>query len=535
MHDGHEESGMKVRKQRGPTFRLRGGRRAAAVLAGVLGAVGLTACGGGGDGASASPSDTLTVAIGGAYPTSFELNAQCSSPIFQLAYEPLIRISRTGGYEPGIAESWEYSKNNTVFTMKIRDGVKFQDGTDVTVKSVVDTLNYYKSVPGVNDGFIKPWTVSAQGDDSVRISYDEPFIGIEGVLSDNGNCNNGMIISEAGLKEPEKLKTEMFGAGPYEYVASESEAGDHYTFKPNPNYYEKSRQNWAKIVLRVIADPNTAFNALATGQVQVDLTGGDAIVSQARAKGFDVTEAPAYGIAMMVWDRDGEISKPLGDVRVRRAMALALDRDSIAKAVGPEAKPQDQFAMLNLTGYDANLPSKYTYDVDEAKRLMSEAGYPDGFSVTMATNSDDVGVNTAATAAVDQLSKIGIKIDLKSVAGMNFFSEFAAKKYALGAVSYGLFGDLPYDAYRLYKLPYSAVWNPFGSTDPDLDEAYRALTTSSESTLEENAVSFNEVMTSKTWYIPIAYAPQFAFSKGVDIGSAEPLGQFAVPSWKPKN
>ena len=51
-----------------------------------------------------------------------------------------------GGYEPGIVGSWEYSKNNTVFTMKIRHGIKFQDGTDVTAKSVVDTLNYYKSL-----------------------------------------------------------------------------------------------------------------------------------------------------------------------------------------------------------------------------------------------------------------------------------------------------------------------------------------------------------------------------------------------------
>jgi peptide/nickel transport system substrate-binding protein len=528
---------VKVCKQDASIRQVRRGRRlAAATLAMILGTIGLAACGGSNKAGSPSSSGTLTVAIGAAYPTSFELNAQCSSPIFQLAYEPLIRVSPSGGYEPGIAESWKYSSNNTVFTMKIRKGIKFADGTDVTPKSVVDTLNYYKSVPGVNDGFIKPWTVAAQGADSVQISYDQPFLGIEQILSDNGNCNNGYIISESGLKAPDKLKTQMFGAGPYEYVASDSQAGDHYTFKRNPDYYDKSRQKWAKIVLRVIADPNTAFNALATGQVQVDMTGGDTIVTQAKSKGFDVNEAPAYGISIMVWDRAGQISKPLGDVRVRRAMALALDRDSIAKAVGPEAKPQDQFAITNLTGYDPNMESKYTYDLDQAKQLMSDAGYPDGFSVTMETNSDDAGVNTAASAAVDQLAKIGIKIHLKSVAGMNFFTEFAAKKYALGAVSYGLFGDLPYDAYRLYKLPYSAVWNPFGSTDPDLDQAYEALTTSSESTLEENAKKFNDVMTSKVWYIPIVYAPQFVFSKGIDVGSAEPLGQFTVPgAWNPKN
>ena len=163
-------------------------RRAAALLVGALAAAVLTACGGGAGGSSAASKDTLTVALPGWTPQSFDLPTNCSSPIFELAYEPLIRISATGGYEPGIAESWEYSDNNTVFTMKIRDGVKFADGTDLTVDSVLDTLNYYKSVPGLNDGFLKPLTFEAEGTDSVRVSYDEPFRGMEAFFSSNGTA-----------------------------------------------------------------------------------------------------------------------------------------------------------------------------------------------------------------------------------------------------------------------------------------------------------------------------------------------------------
>jgi peptide/nickel transport system substrate-binding protein len=511
----------------------RGLRWARSVSAGVLAVALLAACSGGG-GDSSSTAGTLTVAI--TYPpASFELNNGCSSEVFQLAYEPLIRISHTGGYEPGIAESWEYSEDNTAFTMKIRDDIKFHDGTDVTVDSVVDTLNYYKSVPGLNKGFIEPWTVKAIGDDSVQISYDEPFLGIEGVLSDNGNCNNGMIISEAGLKDPEKLKTEMFGAGPYEYVADESDPGSHYTLKPSPNYYDKSRQNWDKIVLRVMSDPTTAFNALATGQVQVSLVGGDTLVSQAREKGFDVTESTAYGMSLVVFDTNGEVATPLADLRVRRAIAMALDRDGIARAAGPEAEPLDQIAQIGLTGYDPDLPSRYTYDLDEAKRLMAEAGYPDGFKVTMIWSNEDVPVKTPLTAAVDQLAEIGIKIDLKDSTFAEQASMIATKKYPLGAFSWGLYGDLPYQAYRLYRLPYAEIFNPFHNVDPDIEKAYEALTTSSDSTLEENSRLFNEAMTAKAWVIPIASLPQFAFSEGIDIGSAEPLGYYAISTWKPKS
>jgi peptide/nickel transport system substrate-binding protein len=509
--------------------RRRGGW-VAALVAAVVGILLLAACGssssgGGSGGASSSSSDTLTIGIVGDSPTSFGLNEECSSPIFQFAYEPLIRVSPKGEYEPGIAESWQYSKNNTVFTMKIRTGIKFQDGTDVTAKSVVDTLNYYKSVPGLNDGYIKPWTVDAQGADSVQISYADPFIGIETILADSGNCNNGMIISAAGLKEPDKLKTQMFGAGPYVYDASQSEPGDHYTYTPNANYYDKSRQNWKKVVLRVIADPNTALNALASGQIQVDMSGGASLAGQARSKGYDVSVLRKSAIALMLWDRGGELTKPLGDVRVRRAMALALDRDSIAKAVGPDVTPQDQFTLTGFTGYDAALPSKYSYNVDEAKQLLSQAGYPDGFSMTLEVNSD----------AVDQLGKIGIKVTLQAAPNTSFFTDFAAKKYSAGAVSYGLYGVLPGDAYRLYKSPFSDVWNPFRSVDPEIEQAYQALVTSADSTFEENAKKFNEAMTAKVWYVPVVTIPQFVFSKGIEIGSADPWGSFAVTAWKPKS
>ena len=510
-------------------------RKAAALLVGALAAAVLTACGGGAGGTSGASSDTLTVALPGYTPQSFDLPMNCSSPIFELAYEPLIRISATGGFEPGIAESWKYSNNNTVFTMKIRDGVKFADGTDLTAESVLDTLNYYKSVPGLNDGFLKPLTFAAEGTDSVRVSYKEPFRGMESLFSSN-QCNNGLIISAAGLKDPEKMKTDMFGAGPYTYVASESEPGDHYTYTPNPNYFDKSRQHWKKIVMRVIGDPNTAFNALATGQVQVDMTGGEALHGQAESKGFDITDQGPWGAAIFVWDRAGEISKPLADVRVRQAMALALDRDNLAKVVGPLTKPLDQFGLPGMAGADPNLPSKYTYDVEKAKQLMAEAGYSDGFSVTMLVNSDDVEAKNAVVASVDQFAKIGIELKLKNVPETTFFSELGSKKYALGAASWALIGDVPANADRLYKLPYSAVLNPFLSEDPDLEKAYEELQAADDSTAEDAAKHFNDVMTAKAWYIPISYSQRYMYSKGVEVSTANTggAGTFDVPSWKPK-
>lgn len=517
------------RSVRGP----RRSRKVAAFVVGVVSAASMAACGGE-SGSSPTSSDTLTIAIPEhSAPASFDLTTTCSSPTMFLAYEPLIRVSQTGEYVPGIAESWSYSNNNTVFTMKIRSGVKFADGTDVTRDSVLDTLKYYQSVPGLNDGFLKPLTIEAEGEDAVRISYEEPFRGLEPLFANDGNCNNGLIVSEAGLKDPSKFKTEMFGAGPYQYLADESEPGDHYTYTPNPHYYDTSRQHWDKIVMRVVGDPNTAFNALVSGQVQVNMVGGEQFLEQAESQGLEATPRDAWGTAIMTWDRDGAMVEALADVRVRQAMGFALDRESIANAVGAASEPLDQFGIPGLVGADPDLPTKFTYDPERAKELLSEAGYPDGFSATMLTNSQDPDAQTAVAAAVEQLAQVGIKIDIKSSPESTFYGDIGTKDYPLGAVSWGLLGDVPFDADRLYKLPYSAVWNPFSSTDDDLTEAYEDLATSSESELERNAIAFNEVMTEKAWYIPITHTTRFVYSKGIDVGKAGPIGEFDVASWKP--
>ena len=519
----------------GPATRRRPKIRrpvAAAFSAVLLGVLPLAACGSGDEGGAGAASDTLTIAFSPG-PANLDLPTNCQTPMFHLSYEPLIRVSKDGTYEPGIAESWEYSDNNTVFTMKIRQGVKFADGTDLTVQSVVDTLNYYKGTPGLNQGYLKPLTIEAVDDTTVRISYAEPFFGMETLLANDGECNNGMIVSAAGLEDPEKMKTDTFGAGPYVYDVDASEPGDHYVFEKNENYYQPSRQHWNEVVVRIINDPNTAFNALATGQVQVNMTGGELLVDRAKSQGFDVSEGLALGTGAMLFDRQGEVSGPLGDERVRQAMAYALDRESIAKVVGPYSQPLDQFSIPDLPGHDPDLPTAYTYDVAKAEALLAEAGYPDGFPVTMFINSEDANGKTALTAAVEQWAKIGIDVTIAEEGGSSYYATLASKKYAMGGASYALLGDTYFDAVRLYKAPYSDVWNPFRSTDPELDAAYSALATADESTIEEASRDFNQLMTAKAWYIPISFSYSYVFSKDIEIGTASPLGQFDVANWQP--
>lgn len=513
-------------KSRSRAPRRRG--RFLAIAAAV--AVALTGCttGGGGD---SSASSTLTIAIGAA-PPSLALPTNCSGPEYSLAYEPLIRVGADGQYAPGIAKSWEYSENNTVFTMQIRQGVKFADGTDLTAQSVVDTLNYYKETPGINQGYVTPLTVTAPSDDVVEISYAEPFIGMETLLAADGECNNGLIISEAGLDDPEAMKNATFGAGPYVLDTAQTVTGDRYTYTPNPHYFDESRQAWEKIVLKVISDPNTAFNALATGQVQVDMTGGANLVKEVESKGLDVTKGLTLGVGIMLYDREGVLVPALAEQGVRQAIAYALNRDEIATALGPTVDPFNQFAIPGLTGYDESIG--YDTDLDKAKELMAEAGYADGFELTVLTSSTDPAGLTATQAITSQLAEIGITVTVKQPPAGQEYPELATKQYPAGIWSYTLLGDTYFDAVRLYKAPYSDTWNPFRSTDPDLDAAYNALATAPPDQVEALSVEFNNVMTEKAWFIPIALTYNYVFSKGIEIGTTSQIGQFDYASWVPK-
>ena len=105
-----------------------GARAYLGAAATVAAALVLSACGG--PASTTTPSDTLTIAVSQA-PQGLTLPTNCTSPIFQLTYDPLIKVDKNGEYAPNLATSWEYSDNNTTFTMKIRDGVKFADGSEL--------------------------------------------------------------------------------------------------------------------------------------------------------------------------------------------------------------------------------------------------------------------------------------------------------------------------------------------------------------------------------------------------------------------
>jgi peptide/nickel transport system substrate-binding protein len=423
----------------------------------------------------------------------------------ELAYAPLLDKDAKGNLVPGLATKWgwEPGAEGKRFDLTIRHGAMFADGEPVTATAVANSLNYFaKNGSGPTAASYTTWKVSAKGDDEVVIETSQP----SPILADLLTPYNvgGNIMSPKGLADPASLATATFGAGPYIYDAAQSVAGDHYTYTPNKNYYDHDKVKFDKVVVKVVSNNNSALQALRSGQI--DLFMGDPTqVDSAKRANMTVMSAPSGFCALFLIDWKGTLVPALGSQKVRQALNYAIARPAIAKAVfGDLAKPLDQ---PNTPGWDAwspSLQSAYAYDVDKAKQLLKEGGYPNGFTMNIVYTAFEPSSTKAIQAVVQQLSKIGVTVNLT---GASNFTELngmlASKKFSGFAMMWG--GQTQFANTNELWQPSSSA-NFFRNSIDGLDSAFHAYLTSTLATREATAQAVQKVIVDQAVTVPIALA-----------------------------
>jgi peptide/nickel transport system substrate-binding protein len=504
-------------------------------LAPLIGGSTLAACGGGASSTGAGSTDaTLTVALG-LDPQSLDpgKNGNGGQNIVDwLSYEPMIRLNTDGTFSPGLATEWGYvGKGNTAFQMTIRTDAKFADGATVTAQSVADTINHYVANPGPLSHFMTGvQKAEATDEKTVLVSLSEPNPLLPVVFSQAANW--GDVISPAGLASPEKLATQTFGAGAYVLDPQQTVAGDHYTFTPNEHYYDQDAIHWDKVVVRVLPDTNTAFQALQSGQVQVDMNADGDQIKQADSAGIDVIDGPGHVQAMFIMDRAGDVQPALGDLKVRQALNYAVDREAIAKVMGAGFTPTAQISPVGNDGHDPALDDTYDYDPAKAKQLLAEAGYPDGFEIN-ALSMSLFDTDTLSQAVASQLEAVGVKMNVTSVgADLNkLIAEMATKKYS--TVMFNAGTDMYTNALQNFASPASPL-NPFASQGDEVMGAFKTLSTSSEDQIGDAAVALNRAVVEQAWFVPLVQTPAHVFVKGLaETGEVGNAGALDVLDWKP--
>jgi peptide/nickel transport system substrate-binding protein len=505
----------------------------------------LAACGGAAGGAAAGATSsgkavagtTLTIAEQQAPPGLNPGNVDLGYVDFtMLSYESLLYLDTDGTVKAALAKSWKYvGTGNKELSLTLREGVKFSDGSPVTAEAVKASLDYAKNSQGNQSHYLSDASITTTGDLGLTIKLTKANPLLPTLLTQAYGI--GQIISPKGLADTKSLTPTHTsqGAGGYIYQPSDSVAGDHYTYTANPGYYDKTKQHYKKIVIRVVQNGQTGINALKTGQIDV-YKGDYTSASSAKAAGMSVVGQPSIAMGLNLIDRDGKVSKPLGDVRVRRAINYAIDRAAVTKALlGAAGTATGLTVIKGGDGYSEKAANAYPYDPDKAKKLLAEAGYSKGFELPVVA-ATFVGFDTMAEAVAGQLKKVGITLKVDSVTSITSYVENQTNgKYP--AVSFGFTQEPMYLEGLDLWMPGSKSFNGFGTTSKDLEDLFwKAAEAGSDTARAKYDQQMVQYLVDNAWLAPVAMTPVNYYVRpgigGVKVSAgssfANPLAVYAT-------
>ncbi|HEX3954661.1 MAG TPA: ABC transporter substrate-binding protein [Stellaceae bacterium] len=379
-------------------------------------------------------------------------------------YERLVQRNKQLGLEPALALSWE-NASPTVWRFHLRPNVKWQDGTDFTADDVTFS---FQRVTGKNSAMrSQVSTIKAvRNVDDLTVDFEtngaDPILPSEitgfDIMSKKW-CEEHNVVENVVLGKGENysLRNTM-GTGPFKLVSREPDR--RTVLEPNPTWWGKPEHNLTRAEFDIIANASTRVAALLSGEMDMIYSVPPQDMDRiAHTAGVKVLQTPELRTIYLAMDqtRDELLfsnvkgKNPFKDVRVRRAFALAIDEDAIAKRVmRGMAKPTWLMYGPGVNGYDPALDKRPPVDLAKAKELMTAAGYPDGFQLTMDCPNDRYVMDEQiCTAIASMLARINVKVDVYARTKVKFFTDVGYPNYRL---SFSLQGWTPstYDAHNVF-------------------------------------------------------------------------------------
>ncbi|MGO2509899.1 MAG: ABC transporter substrate-binding protein [Vibrio hibernica] len=374
----------------------------------------------------------ITVAYD-ADPVSLDPQEQLSGGTLQLShmvFDPLVRYTQKFEFEPRLAEKWERIDDETM-RFHLREGVKFHSGNTMTADDVVWTFHRLQNSTDFK-GIFTPFTDIVKVDDyTIDIKTEKGFPLVLQTATYifpmdskfySGKDENGKDKGDIVKHGNSFASTHVSGTGPF--IVTSREQGVKVEFERFKDYWDKaSKGNVEHLTLKPIKENATRVAALLSGGV--DMIAPVAPNDQERVKetkGTTLVTLPGTRIISIQMNQDS--NPALKDKRVREAIVYAINNEGIAKRIMKGfATAAGQQSPEGYAGYNPDL--KPRYDLAKAKELMKEAGYEKGLSLSMiAPNNRYVNDAKIAQAAAAMLSKIGIKVDLKTMPKAQYWPEF---------------------------------------------------------------------------------------------------------------
>ena len=354
--------------------------------------------------AAGDPDAVLRYAVPGVAQSLDPRTANEFQQIFlEQIYEPLIRTTPDGDYEPGLALEWALVDDGAAFELTLREGVTFQDGEPFDADAVVANIEGARAEGSNLAGELAVVDAAVAVDEHiVRLELNGPGGHMTGILAGYP----GMMISPAAFDTD--LQTSPVGAGPFTLVDANDTS---VVLEAWDGYYAADELTIGGLDFSTFTDEAARLRALRSGQLDGAFL-APSQVEEAESSGLEVVTTPQTSVHGMLLNTAHEA---LGNDLVRQAIMAAIDREGIAEALyGGRCTPTVQPYPSEYWAYDPALADSDLagYDVEGARALLADAGYPDGFAMTLSSYPQTV-YQRLAEAFQQQLADIGIDAEIE--------------------------------------------------------------------------------------------------------------------------
>ncbi len=351
-------------------------------------------------------------------------------------YNSLVWINDEGDVVPALASKWTVSPDGKDYTFTLRRGVKFHNGETFDAQSVMATWETGKDKSNdYADAYAVVKSVTAVNAYQVKLSLAEPDALFMSTVANFWAAVPPKYIKTVGL---DKFAASPVGTGPFKFVQRSS--GDRIELEANKDYWEKGLPKLDRVTFRIIPDPTTRLAAVKAGDIDIANRLTPDLVSQlqgaSNVKVINYANDRVYYVAFKnIGNGKGT---PLEDKRVRQALNFAVNRPGMVKSIfNGQANLISGFLVAGNLGFDKNLPA-YAYDPERAKKLLADAGYAKGFSISMGCPTDAyVNINEVCLSVQRDLEKVGVDVSL----------EFKTSNAYWSKANYGAVGPMFVDSW----------------------------------------------------------------------------------------
>lgn len=419
--------------------------------------------------------------------------------------------SGPGGFQPELATGYERSEDWKTVTLTLRDDVTFVDG----VKFNAEALKTYLDGMHATEGWwvesywqqVSP-VLTVEDEYTLVISSEQPMhlrvFGFLALLFDSVP-----IASPGSLDDLAATATEPLGSGPY--VIDEVTPDVGVTLVRSEDYWDADAFPYDTVEITVFTDDIAALNALKAGQIDATRL-SIPLADEAANEGFVLSESLGRFTALYIADRNGTTNPAFADQRVRQAIALAFDRETINESLNlGYGDVSSQPFFENFPEYVPGGDDRYGYDPERAKELLAEAGYADGFDLVI-PSTPFLGINAWEPVVTQYLGDIGIRVTFETFADTGEFFGAATGDTTFPVLMYS---EHPSSALPVF-ITATAVFNPFKIADPTVDELWAVIQSGPDDAANEAAAELGEYVLDQAILIPFT-APRYIWASSPEI------------------